>query len=46
MGQSLTPKELLDHHIEISGKMRLLHLMMPILKAAGWRVLIFSQVLA
>jgi SNF2 family DNA or RNA helicase len=42
-GQGLTPKELLDHHIDISGKMRLLHLMMPILKSAGLRVLIFSQ---
>jgi hypothetical protein len=44
MGQGLTPKELLDAHIQICGKMQLIHLMMPILKSLGWRVLIFSQV--
>lgn len=45
MGQGLTPKELLDAHIQICGKMQLIHLMMPIIKSHGWRVLIFSQVL-
>lgn len=44
MGHNLSPKEILNAHIQISGKMQLLHLMLPILKKTGRRILIVSQV--
>jgi hypothetical protein len=44
IGPGLTPREILEAHIQMSGKMRLLHLILPILQSAGWRVVIFAQV--
>ncbi|CAK9235246.1 unnamed protein product [Sphagnum troendelagicum] len=43
IGPGLTPREILEAHIQMSGKMRLLHLILPILQSAGWRVVIFAQ---
>ena len=42
--EGMSPKEAHEKLIDASAKLRLLHVMLPKLKARGHRVLLFSQV--